>query len=383
MDPETKQNSSALAPLQNPAFRLLWFAWLSANIALWMNEVAAAWLMTSLTDNKLLVALVQTATTLPVFALGLASGALADIVDRRRYFAATQLWTALVAITLTILAYTDRLTAPLLLTLVAANGISMAMRLPVFSAIIPNVVSRTELPSALALNGVAMNLSRIAGPVVAGALIASAGSYYVFIINAVLSAVSFVLIISWKSTTKPATLPGERFFAAMRVGLQHVVQSPPMRIILVRVFLFFLQSVSLLALLPLIAKHLYQGGPSTFTLLLASMSVGAISFAFLLPRTRRLFGPDSVILIGTCLHAASAAVVALSPTLFLAVPAMVLSGVAWIGTANSFLTTAQLALPDWVRARGMSIFQMALMGGMAGGAALWGISPASRPYRLP
>jgi MFS family permease len=363
---------SSLAPLKGPVFRMLWMAWLAANVTMWMNDVAAAWLMTSLTDSAVLVALVQAASTLPVFVLGLPSGALADIVDRRRYFAVTQLWVASVAVVLCACSIADVLTAPLLLALTFANGIGMAMRWPVFAAIVPDVVPRAELPAALALNGVAMNMSRVIGPVVAGALLAGAGSAFVFALNALLSIVAFVLILRWKSQRKASALPGERFLGAIRVGLQHVMQSPRMRNVLIRIFLFFLQSTSLTALLPLVARGIHGGGAGTFTLLLAAMGSGAVAAALYLPRLRQAIGRDQFVRWGTGVHALAAVTVVLSPTLWLAVPAMAVAGMAWIATANSLTLAAQMALPNWVRARGMSIYQMALMGGSAAGAALWG-----------
>lgn len=178
---------TALAPLKRPVFRMLWGTWLIANICMWMNDVAAAWMMTSLTTTPIWVALVQTASTLPVFLLGLPSGAMADILDRRRYFILTQFWVAAVALLLCAIIVLDVMTPALLLVLTFANGIGLAMRWPVFSAIVPELVPRSQLPTALALNGVAMNASRIIGPLVAGALIASAGSAYVFALNAALS----------------------------------------------------------------------------------------------------------------------------------------------------------------------------------------------------
>ena len=365
------QNPSALTPLRNPVFRMLWLAWLAANITMWMNDVAAAWLMTSLTDSVMMVALVGAASTLPVFVLGLPSGALADIVDRRLYFASTQLWVALVAVVLGVLALTDALTAPLLLALTFANGIGMAMRWPVFAAIVPEVVQRDELTGALALNGIAMNMSRVVGPVVAGALLAGAGSPYVFLINAILSVTAFVLILRWRSQRRVSALPGERFVGAMRVGLQYVSQSPRMRVVLLRIALFFLQSTALTALLPLVARGM-GGSAGTFTLLLASMGAGAVATALLLPRLRQSLDRDQFVRWGTGVHAAMSVVVAVSPSIWLAIPAMALAGAAWIATANSLTLAAQLALPNWVRARGMSIYQMALMGGSAAGAALWG-----------
>ena len=369
---DTTPTPSALAPLKGPVFRMLWTAWLAANVTMWMNEVTAAWLMTSLTDSVVMVALVGAASTLPVFVLGLPSGALADIVDRRKYFAFTQLYVAAIAMVLAALVLADRLTAPLLLALTFANGIGMAMRWPVFAAIVPEIVSRAELPAALALNGIAMNMSRVIGPVVAGALIAYAGSQYVFVLNALLAIFAFVLITRWKREQEPSVLPGERFFGAMRVGLQHVVQSPRMRKVLFRIFLFFLQSTSLTALLPLIARDIHGGGPVGFTVLLAAMGGGAIIAALNLQRLRRHMDRDGFVRWGTCIHALAAVAVVFAPSFPLAVFAMAVAGMAWIATANSLTVAAQLALPNWVRARGMSIYQMALMGGGAAGAALWG-----------
>jgi len=234
------------------------------------------------------------------------------------------------------------------------------------------VVPRRDLPQALALNGVAMNMSRVIGPVVAGALLAGAGSAFVFALNALLSVVAFVLILRWRSQRKASTLPGERFFGAMRVGLQHVRQSARMRNVLVRIFLFFLQSTSLTALLPLVARGIHGGDAGTFTLLLAAMGTGAVVAALSINRYRHRADRDTFVRLGTVVHALMAVVVVLSPTLWLAVPAMAVAGMAWIVTANTLTVAAQMALPNWVRARGMSIYQMALMGGSAAGAALWG-----------
>ena len=364
--------SSTLGPLRAPVFRMLWLAWLAANLTMWMNDVSVAWLMTSLTHNVVMVALVQAASTMPVFLLGLPSGALADIVDRRRYFAFTQLWVALVAVLLGVLSLTDNLNAPLLLALTFANGIGLAMRWPVFAAIVPDLVSRAELPSALALNGIAMNVSRVVGPVVAGALLAGAGSPFVFATNAVLSVFSLVMILRWKSQQRVSSLPGERFLGAMRVGLQHVKQSPRMRAVLTRIFLFFFQSTALTALLPVVALNLQGGGAGTFPALLAAMGCGAVATALVLPRLRQRIGRDEFVRWGTLLHAGSSVAAVFAPNLWLALPAMVAAGVAWIISANSLTVAAQMALPNWVRARGMSIYQMALMGGSAAGATFWG-----------
>ncbi|MDE2454149.1 MAG: MFS transporter [Burkholderiales bacterium] len=363
---------AALAPLERPVFRGLWLASLAANMTMWMNDVAAAWLMTTLTTRPVLVALVQTASTLPMFLLGVPSGALADIVDRRRYFAATQLWVSLVALLIAALALAGLLNAPLLLALTFLNGIGLAMRWPVFSAIVPEVVDREHLPAALALNGIAMNISRVVGPTIAGALLASAGTPWVFVLNAVLAGVAFWLILRWRSTPRASTLPGERFIGAMRVGLQHARQSPPLRAVIIRAFMFFLQASALVALLPLLALQLHRGGAGLFTLLLACLGAGAITAALLFPRWRRRFTGAQFVTYGSIIHAAMAALAALVPEIWVAVPAIFVAGMAWISTANTLSIAAQVVLPNWVRARGMAIFQMALMGGTAFGAIVYG-----------
>jgi MFS family permease len=351
---------------------MLWFTWMAANTTMWMNDVASAWLMTSLAPSPLWVALVQSASTLPVFLLGLPSGALADTVDRRRYFMATQFWVAAVATILCLVILLDRLTAPLLLALTFANGVGLAMRWPVFAAIIPEVVSRPQLAQALALNGIAMNASRIIGPLVAGALIASVGSAYVFVLNATLSIVAGLTIMRWRRVHQESPLGREPLASAMRVGVQYVRQSSRMRAVLLRIALFFLHSTALLALLPLVARSLPGGAAGTFTLLLAAMGVGAIIAALLMPQIRTWLPLQPRVLVGTAVQSAGALVVAFAPNVYFAVPAMVFAGAAWITVANSLTVAAQMSLPDWVRARGMSIYQMALMGSTAAGAALWG-----------
>ena len=362
----------ALTPLKLPVFRMLWSTWLIANICMWMNDVAAAWMMTTLTTSPIWVALVQTASTLPVFLLGLPSGALADILDRRRWLVATQFWLAGVAILLCVAVALGWMNAPLLLALTFANGIGLALRWPVFSAIVPELVPRVQLPSALGLNGIAMNASRIIGPLVAGALIASFGSLWVFVLNAAMSVASGFIVLRWRREHTPNPLGREKLISAMRVGVQFVRQSQRMRAVLTRISIFFFHSTALLALLPLLARGLHGGDAGTFTLLLAAMGAGAIVAVLYLPRLRQGYERDQLVLRGTMVQSVATAVMAVAPNVYVAVPAMMFGGAAWITVANSLSVSAQLALPDWVRARGMSTYQMAIMGSTAIGAALWG-----------
>jgi len=363
---------SPLAPFKQPVFRMLWTTWLIANVCMWMNDVAAAWMMTSLTTKPIWIALVQTAASLPVFLLGIPSGALADILDRKRYFLFTQIWIAVVASLLSIAVFSNWISPPILLALVFANGIGLALRWPVFSAIVPELVPRPQLPAALGLNGVSMNASRILGPLVAGALIASMGSAWVFLLNALLSLVAAVVITRWQREHKPHPLGREKLTSAMRIGIQYVGQSRHLKGVLVRISIFFFTSTALVALMPLIARNLHGGGAGTFTLMLASMGAGAIVSTAFLPQLRRAMSRDTLVLSGAAVQSVAMLVMAFTVHSGVAVIAMICAGAAWITTANTLSVSAQMGLPDWVRARGMSTYQMAIMGSSALGAAVWG-----------
>ena len=340
---------------------------------MWMNEVASAWLMTTLTTSPVMVALVQSASVLPVVLFGLPSGALADILNRRRWFMFTQFWVAANALILCVVLAADAMTAPLLLALTFGNGIGLAMRWPVYAAIVPELVPRAELPTAIALNGIAMNVSRIVGPVVAGALIASLGTGYVLLVECgaiaggglrhhALAAGAEAERAAWRAVFRRD---------ARRISICCAV-APDYGRYLLRIATFFLQSTALLALIPLVAKRMPGGGAWTYTFLLASLGLGAIATAFFLPRLRMLITRDRLLRDGTLLHAVAMVAVGFAPNVWAAMPAMMLAGAAWLAVVNTLTVASQLSLPDWVRARGMSIYMMTMMAATSASAALWG-----------
>lgn len=363
--------SSLLKPLDNRIFRMLWLAWLAGNMTMWMNDVSASWLMAQLTEGPMMVALVEASASLPLFLLGVPSGALADLVNRKRLYAFAQFWIALVSAALAVLATGSWLTANWLLLLCLANGIGLALRFPVFSAIVPTLVPREQLTSALTLNALAINVSRIAGPLLAGVVMAWLGMGAIFALNAALSILSCVLILKSGPNSDQPAHQGEGMLATMRGGMSFVRRSPLMRNILLRVFEFFLHSIGLIALLPLVAKGLHADA-TTYTMLLASLGVGAIVSAVALPRISDSASRDRVIEVGVMLYALATTVAALAPSVWVLAPALALSGGVWLFVVNTLTMSAQLVLPNGMRARGMAIYQMAIMGGSALGAALWG-----------
>lgn len=351
----------------------MWLAWLSGNMTMWMHEVTAAWRMAQLTDSPAWVAWVQTAGTLPLFVLGLASGALADLLNRRRFLAVAQAWIAVVAAVLAILAATDALAPRTLLLLCLLNGAGLAFRFPVFSALVPDLVERHLLASALTLNALAINLTRVLGPVVAGIVLAWQGTAMVFALNAVLSILAGVLI--WRAPIAPhAPPPAERtrLLQAIRDGVGHARTSPILRAVLFRAFVFFAQAVALVALLPLVAKDI-GANETTYTALLAAMGAGAVLAAMALPRLPALAARNRIVDAGVWLHALATLGAVWAPSAWTLAPALALSGAVWLCVANTLTMCAQLALPAALRARGMAIYQMSIMGGSAAGAILWGV----------
>jgi MFS family permease len=362
---------SALEPLNNPNFRMLWLSAAAANVCMWMSEVAAAWLMTSLHTTPLWVALVQTAATLPMFVVGLPCGALADLLDRKRYFLFTQLWVSGVAIVLSACIFLNWMQPSLLLALMFANGLGLAMRWPLFSTIVPELIPRAQLSAALALNSVSMNTSRILGPLAAGTVIAHAGTAWVFVLNACLSLLAAWTISRWQRTPSQP-IPRLGLWAAMSQGLQYLRQSRALQIMLVRIFSFFFHAIAIIALLAVRARTIDAGDASTFTILLMSLGAGAISATFALPWLRRRYPRDALVLRGSAVQALAMLSLAWLNQLEVIIPVMLLAGAAWITSANTLTLSMQLQLPDAMRARGMAMYQMAIMGASAAGAALWG-----------
>ena len=250
----SNETFSTWAPLRSSLFRALWLAALVSNLGLWMQNVGAAWVMTSLSHSPTLVTLVQTATSLPFLVAALPAGVLGDMVDRRWLLVANQGWMMLVALALGLVTLLGAMTPWLLLALTFALGMGFAALLPTWQAIQPDLVSRSELPQAITLAGVNVNVSRAIGPAVGGLLIAAAGPAAVFLINAVLFFISLCVFFRWESSRHHDARP-ETFAEALQAGLRFARNAPALRAVLVRAALFMVGGSAVLALLPLVARR--------------------------------------------------------------------------------------------------------------------------------
>src|SRR5258705_4228793 len=376
MGSDGRAAESAWTPLSHPVFRALWIASLISNIGTWMQNVSAAWAMTSLSPSPFMVALVQSATSLPVFVVGLPAGAVADIVDRRRLLLVTQSWMLVAAGLLAVLAYLGQMTATTLLALTFALGVGVAMNTPTWQAITSELVPASELTRAVTLNALPVNIGRAIGPALGGVLVAAAGPALVFALNAVSFVAVLVVVYRWRREPPRALLPAERVIGATRAGIRYARHAPPLVAVLVRLGLFIVCASAFWALLPVIARRDLGLGAFGYGLLLGCLGVGAIAGAALLPRVKRRLPLDAVIGLATVVFAVVSALTAFwrfIPGLGIA---MVVGGVAWIAMMAGLNGSAQTAVPAWVRARALGIYLLVFQGGLGLGSAVWGFVAA-------
>lgn len=365
-------STSAWSPFNFPVFRALWIATLASNIGTWMHDLGAGWLMTSLSPTPMMVALVQTAITLPIFMLAMPAGALSDIIDRRRYLISTQVWLSLVAGLLGFLTLSGVTTAWSLIALTFAMGIGSAMMLPAWAAVIPELVPRAQLQPAIALNSLGINVARAIGPALAGVIVSLAGTGAVFVLNAVSYVGVTIVLLRWQRKAPVSELPSERFVSALRSGFRFARHAPELQAAVIRGFGFFVFASASWAVMPLVAKNLVNGGPQAYGILVASIGSGAVSGAILLPRLREKLSSDALVAAATLLYAAAMFALATSSQLLPSSVAMAISGIAWITVLSTLQVAAQMALPNWVRSRGLAVFMTVFMGSMAFGSLLWG-----------
>ena len=365
--------TSAWGPLQQPLFRALWIASIASNIGTWMQNVGGVWLMTSLTPSPLMVALMQTATSLPVFLVGLPAGALADIVDRRRLLLLWQGWMLAVSAALGVLTLLGATTPNSLLALTFALGLGAAMNGPAWQSITPELVSRADLRTAVTLNSAGFNLSRAVGPALGGIVVAASGPAGVFLLNAASFVGVIFVLYRWQRSPRKNALPAERTIGAILAGLRYVHSAPALRAVLVRAGVFISCASALWALLPLVAKQLNLGS-FQYGVFLGCLGLGAVAGAFVLPKVRQRISVDLLLVIATIVFAIATLALAYIHSLGLLYVALTAGGLAWIAMMSSLNVATQLVVPSWVLSRALAVYQLVFQGGLAIGSAVWGLA---------
>ena len=362
------QDDSAWAPLREPLFRSLWIAAVISYIGTWMQNVGAGWLMTQLTTSPLMVSLVQAASTVPVFLVILPAGALADMVDRRRFLLITQGWMVAAAGALGIMSLFGSVTPWNLLLLTLLLGLGAVMNDPAWQAITPEIVSPRRHASGVALNSVGFNVARAVGPALGGLVIALAGSGVAFLLNAASFFGVIFFLYRWKRPHIGSMETG-RVRDAILTGVRYVRASEIVRCVLIRTGAFSLGASSLLALLPLVAR---PHGATGYGLLLGSFGFGALAGAAALPHLRSKLSVDGVVAFAIIVFATMTLLAGQVHHFGWLVLVLFASGTAWIGILACLNVAAQTMSPSFLRARALSIYLLVLQGGMAVGSAFWG-----------
>ena len=368
-----KGQPSFAAPFRHPAFAVIWTATLVSNIGGWMYSAASGWLMTSLNPDPLMVALVQAASSLPIFLFAIPAGALADIFDKRKFLIVVETITTAVSAVYAVIVGFGWATPGNLLFFTFLVGAAGAMTVPAWQAVVTYLVPKDDLPPAIAANSVGVNISRAIGPALGGLFISVYGIVVPFWANAVSNLAIVGSLLWWRPATRGGTLlPTERFGRAILAGLRYARHNRHLRATLIRAAGFFLFASAYWALLPLVSRQQIGGGPALYGVLLGAIGVSAVGGAFFLPFLKAKLGPDRVMAVGAFGQAVAMVLYGLAHEPVTALVASAIAGASWIVALATLSVSAQVALPDWVRARGLALYTTVFFGCLTLGSAGWG-----------
>lgn len=369
---QTATPASGFEPLRQKLFFVLWVATIIGNTGSFVRDVASAWLMTDLSPSPAAVAMVQAAATLPIFLLAIPAGVLSDILDRRKFLIAIQLLLAATSVSLMLLSASGLQSVVSLIALTFMGGIGAALMGPTWQAIVPELVEKKDLKSAVALNSLGINIARAIGPALGGIVLASLGASITYGVDVISYAFVIVALLWWPRPKAEQDVLSERFVGAFRAGLRYAKSSRELHVVLLRAFLFFALASSVWALLPLVARQLLGGGASFYGILLGAVGVGAIGGAIIMPRLRARLDSDGLLLAAALITAAVMAFLSFVPPQWAAVTALLLLGMAWITALTTLNGVAQAILPNWVRGRSLAVYLTVFNGAMTVGSLSWG-----------
>ena len=366
-------NSASESPLKNALYRFLWVTMFASDIGVAMQSVGSGWLITSLSPSPFIVALLQMATSLSIFLLALPAGALADIVDRRKLFLGTQYFSLAVAAILSILTFGGFTTSSILLVFTFLLGLGNAMSLPVNIVIQTELVPKKKALAAMTLFSVAIYIGLAVGPLLGGLVVAAAGPWAVFMLNALSFVGIIVFLHRWRKPSERKLLPPEQVIGAIRTGLRYMRHSLHVRALFVRDFSLTICGSALVSLLPLLARNEAGSNSILFGVLMGAFGIGGmISGLVIVPRIKKI-SIEKRVTSATILYAVALAVLSFQHGII-----VVFAGVFAVGTALIIITSslnfiAYNSVSSWVRTRVVSVHQLVYWGGVALGSMVWGI----------
>lgn len=365
--------SRSFSPLRHAAFRQIWIAILVSNFGSVIQSVGAAWMMTTLTPSKQMVALVQASATLPLMMFSLIAGAIADALDKRQTMLAAQALMLLASSALALLTLFGRITPWGLLALTLVVGTGTALNTPAWQASLRMQVPMADLPAAVALNSLSFNTARSIGPALGGSLLVIAGPAANFVINAVSYMGTIFVLLRWRPQRdggRPAAREG--FWRSIWRGVCIAIGQPAIRRPLCRITLFSIFTASLWSTMPLVARDLLHGDARTFGIVVGAFGVGSILGALIVTELRQFLGPDGLFGIASLGFAAAMIGVAYQNQLALDLPFLVLAGLSWVSGMSTISVTIQMYAPQDAIGRCHSLYQMCAFGGLSAGSYVWG-----------
>jgi MFS family permease len=355
------------------AFVVIWAASTLSNVGIAMFDTATGFLVARMSGDPMTVSLLQTATSLPLFLFTIPAGALTDLVDARKLLLVANFAILVFTAGFAGLVSLGVATPMVLLGATFLLGVAGALAAPAWVSIAPLLVPTRDLDSAVAANTAGYNISRAVGPALGGLAIVWAGVWLPLWLYAVSNVAVMAALFWWRPPRRvTSTLPAERLTTAIRSGVRHARNNRHLHATLVRTLAFFPFASAYWALLPLIARAQMAGGAEFYGLLLGAVGVGAIAGSAALSWVKARLGADKLVALSSVGTAAALVVFGLSNDPWSELLAGVLAGAMWTWAISSLYVSAQVALPDWVRGRGLAIFLTFIFGATTFASVIWG-----------
>lgn len=370
---EANHSTSTWLALRNPVFARLWLSSVLSGTFVSAQDVAATWLMHGLGASAFALSLMATAAAAPFFLLTLPAGALADIANRRAVIISAVLWQGGCSALLALGAWTRVIDANSVLACIFALGIGLAFYAPVWGAIVPDTVSKDELPSAITLGGVQLNLSGIVGPALGGLLLPILGAPWLIAANALMFVAVALAVAQWKPRQEQATMLRENFTESFISSLRYARNSPRIKTVLFRDLIFALVISIVPALLPVVALRELHLSATHLGFVFTCVGAGSLAGAvFLLPYLRKHVSPNAITSISMIILVVVLFTLAMMRELPVLLACATFAGMAWALAGSELWVAGQRIMPGWVRGRMNALQIMLGQGGMALGAFFWG-----------
>ncbi|MBW7564901.1 MFS transporter [Chromobacterium subtsugae] len=358
-------------PFAYRTFTVVWLTSLAANVGYTVQGVGASWAMASMAPTPTMVALVQTAASVPIALFALLSGVAADAWDRRAVMLASQALVFAVAAALTGFSAAGYLAPAMILACTFLNGCGAALFQPTWQSSVAEQVPRSQLSAAIALDSFSLNFARAAGPAFGGLIVARFTPGAAFLISALAGAVMIAALLSWKRPP-PRRHPREKLLAALAGGVAYCWRARRMRDALFRSALFGFLGSPVWALLPLFAKQQFGGAAGTYGMLLAAFGVGATAGALGGAALRARHAKETVVRGGAFAFGLGIIAAAVSPALPGTLLGLSVAGASWVASVSTFNLSIQTGAPDRLAGRALSLFHSCIIGGMSLGSFAWG-----------